>query len=120
MGAGPQWDVPQVIGAFPQAVNYDPVVFQYFYIKFGEDGNAVVITELPHRYECAGCDVVEDVGGLCYGGKFARKLQDGAKGWFDDVPVGYLKRWDGCGVCNMGAVCQGTGMEVVGSGRSIG
>ena len=50
-GAGPQWDFPQAIGAVPQAGNYDPVVFQDFYIKFGEDGKTVVITELPHGYE---------------------------------------------------------------------
>ena len=49
-GAGPQWDVPQAIGAVPQAGDYDPVVFQYFHIKFGEDGDAVVIVELTHGY----------------------------------------------------------------------
>ena len=63
-GAGPQWDVPQGIFAVLQADNYDPVVFQDFYIKFGEDGDAVVIAELPHGYKRAGCDVVEDVGRL--------------------------------------------------------
>ena len=50
-GGVPQWDVPQAIGAVPQAGNYDPAVFQNFHIRFGEDGNAVIITELPHGYE---------------------------------------------------------------------
>ena len=87
-GTGPQWDAPQVIGVVLQAGNYDLVVFQDFYIKFGEDGDAVVIAELTHGDEGACCDVVEDVGGLCFGRKFDRKLQGGTKGWFDDVPVG--------------------------------
>ena len=119
-GEGPQWDVPQDIGAVPQAGNYDPVLFQYFYIKFGEDGGADVIAELPHRYEWVGCDAVEDMGGLCFGRKFAQKFQGFAKGWFDDVPVVHLKWWAGRGVCDVGAVWRGTGMEVVVSGRSIG
>ena len=50
-GAGPQWDVPQAIGTVPKAGNYDPIVVQDFHIKFGEDGDAVVIIELPHGYE---------------------------------------------------------------------
>ena len=50
-GAGPQWDVPQAIGAVPQAGDYDPVVFQDFYIKFGENGDAFVIADLPQGYE---------------------------------------------------------------------
>ena len=68
--AGFQWDVPQEIGTFPQAVDYYLVVFQDFYIKFREDGNVVVIAELSHAYEGACCDVVEDVSGLCFGRKF--------------------------------------------------
>ena len=60
------------------------------------------------------------MGGLGSGRQFARKLQGGAKGWFDDVPVGYLNCWAGRGVGDVGAVWQGTGMEVVGSGRGIG
>ena len=50
-GLGPQWDVPQAIGAVPKAGNYDLVVFQDFYIKFGEDGDAVVIAELSYGYK---------------------------------------------------------------------
>ena len=50
-GAGSKWDVAQAIGAVLRAGNYDPVVFQDFCIKFGEDGDAVVIAELPHGYE---------------------------------------------------------------------
>ena len=50
-GAGIQWGIPQAIGAVLKAGNYDPVVFQAFYIKFCEDGDAVVIAELPHGYE---------------------------------------------------------------------
>ena len=64
MGAGFQWDVPQSIGAVAQSGDYHLVVFQYFYIKFGEDGDAVVISELSHGDEGACCDVVEDVDGL--------------------------------------------------------
>ena len=62
---------------------------------------------------------VEDVGGLYYGRQFSQKLQGGAKGWFDDVSVGYLNCWVGYDVGNVGAVWQGTGMEVVGSGHGI-
>ena len=51
VGAGFQWDVPQAIGVVAQAGDYYLVVFQDFYIKFGEDGNAVIIAELPHGYE---------------------------------------------------------------------
>ena len=69
-GAGPQWDVLQAVGAISQAGNYDPVVFQDFHIIFGEDGNAVVITQSLREYELFGYDVVEDMGGLCFGGKF--------------------------------------------------
>ena len=50
-GLGPQWDVPQAIGMVPKAGNYDLVVFQYFYIKFGEYGDAVVIAELSYGYK---------------------------------------------------------------------
>ena len=50
-GAGLQWDVPQAIGVVLQSGDYYPVVFQDFYIKFGEDGDAVVIIELSHGYE---------------------------------------------------------------------
>ena len=50
-GAGPQWDVPQIIGAVLQAGNYDSVVFHDFHIKFDEDGDTVVIAELPCGYE---------------------------------------------------------------------
>ena len=60
------------------------------------------------------------MGGLCFGGMFAQNLQGGGKGWFDDVPVGYLNRWAGCGVCDVGSVWQVTGVEVVGSGCGIG
>ena len=42
-------------------------MFQAFYIKFGEDGDVIVIVELPHGYEGACCDVVEDVGRLFFG-----------------------------------------------------
>ena len=66
-GGGPQWDVPQSIGAVLQAGDYYLVVLQDFYIKFGENGDAVVITELPNKYEEACCDVIEDVGGLYFG-----------------------------------------------------
>ena len=109
-GGGPQWDVPQAIGAVPQAGDYYLVVFQYFYIKFGENGYVVLIAELLHGYEGACCDVIENVGGLCFGRKFVQKLQGGAKGWFDNVSVGNLNCWDGRGVCNLGEVWQGTGM----------
>ena len=61
----PQWDVPQNIGAVPQAGEY-LVVFQDFYIKFGENGNVVLIVELPHGYEGACCGVIEDMGGICF------------------------------------------------------
>ena len=50
-GAGTQWYVPQSIDAVSQAGNYDPVVFKNVYIKFGEDGDAAVISELPHEYK---------------------------------------------------------------------
>ena len=60
------------------------------------------------------------MGGLCSGRKFVQKLQGGAKGGFDDVPVGYLNFWGGLGVNDMGLVWQGTGMEAVGSGCGIG
>ena len=43
VGNGFQWDVPQSIGAVAQAGDYHLIVFQYFYVKFGEDGNAFVI-----------------------------------------------------------------------------
>ena len=78
MGAGFQWDVPQAIGAVAQVGDYYLVVFQDFYIKFGEDGDAVVIAELPYGDEVACCDVIENVGGLCFGIKFVRQLQGGA------------------------------------------
>ena len=54
--------VSQAIGAVAQSGGYYLVVFQDFYIKFGEHGNSAVITELPHGDEGACCDVVEDVG----------------------------------------------------------
>ena len=60
------------------------------------------------------------MGGLGSGRQFDRKLQGGAKGWFEDVPVGYLNCWTRLGVGYVGAVWQGTGMEVVGSGRGVG
>ena len=63
-GAGPQWDVPQAIGAVVQVIDYYMVLFQVFYIKFGKDGITFVIAELPHGDEGARFDVVEDMGGL--------------------------------------------------------
>ena len=67
MGAGFQSDFPQAIAAIAQAGEYYLVVFQEFYIKFHEDCDTVVITEFPHGDEGACCDVVEYVGGLCFG-----------------------------------------------------
>ena len=49
-----------------------------------------------------------------------RKVYLKVASWFDDVPVGYLNCWARRGTCDVGAVWQGTGMEVVGSGRGIG
>ena len=69
-GAGLQWDVTQDIGAFTQAGDYYLVVFEAFYVKFGEDGDAAVITKLYHGDEGAYDDVVEDVGGLPFGRNF--------------------------------------------------
>ena len=68
--AGFQWDVPQDIGAVTQAGDYELVVFYDFYVKFGEDGDEVVITKLSHGYEGACGDVIEDVGGLLFGREF--------------------------------------------------
>ena len=61
-GASAQWDVTQTIGLIYQAGNYDLVVFQYFNVIFGEDGDKVIISELTHQYELSGCDIIEDVG----------------------------------------------------------
>ena len=69
-GAQAQWDVPQAIGPIPQASNYDLVVLQDVHVIFGEDGNAVVVTELTHGDERASGDVLKDVGRLCFGGQF--------------------------------------------------
>ena len=50
-GALAQWDVPQAIGPILQAGNYDLVVLQDVHIRFGEDGNAVIVAELTHGDE---------------------------------------------------------------------
>ena len=60
------------------------------------------------------------MGELCFGRNFVRSLQGSAKGWFDDVPAGYLNFWAGRGVCDVVAVWQGTGVDLVGSGHGIG
>ena len=78
MGDGFQWDVPQAIGAVAQAGDYYLVVFQDFFIKFGEGGDTVVTKEFPYGNDGACCDIVEDVGGLCFGRKFVQQLQGGA------------------------------------------
>ena len=46
-------------------------MFKKNYVKLGEDGDAVVIAKLSHGDEGACGDVVEDVGGLRFGVKFA-------------------------------------------------
>ena len=50
-GERAQWDVPQAIGPIPQAVNYNLVVLQDVHVRFGEDGDTVVHTELTHGDE---------------------------------------------------------------------
>ena len=50
-GERSQWDVPQAIGPILQAVNYDLVVIQDVHVRFGEDGDAVVVEYLTHGNE---------------------------------------------------------------------
>ena len=50
-GARSQWDVPQTIGLISQDGNYDLVVLQDVHVRFGEDGDAVVVAELTHGDE---------------------------------------------------------------------
>ena len=49
-------------------------LFLIFYVKLGEDVNALVIAKSSHRYKRACGDVVEDVGGLRFGGDGAEWL----------------------------------------------
>ena len=63
-------DIPHTIDAVAQAGDDDLVTFQNYYVKLGEDGNAVVITKLSHGDERACGEFVEDVGGLRFGRKF--------------------------------------------------
>ena len=50
-GAQSEWDVPQAICTIPQAGNYDLIVLQDVHVRFGEDGDAVVVAELTHGDE---------------------------------------------------------------------
>ena len=50
-GERAQWDVPQAIGPISQAGNYDLVLLQDIQVIFGEDGDALVVTELTHGDE---------------------------------------------------------------------
>ena len=75
---GLQWGVPQAIGAVTQAGDYYLVLFSYFHIKFGEDGDAVVIANFSRGDEGAFGDVVEDVGELRFGRDFFWQFQGGS------------------------------------------
>ena len=53
-------------------------MFSDFYVKLGEDGNAVVIAKLSHGDEGARGDIVEDVGRFRFGREFFRQFQGGS------------------------------------------
>jgi hypothetical protein len=84
-----------------------------FYVILGEEGNAVVVTELADRKKGAGFEAIEDVASFGVGREFRGKGDSCSFAWFDRFAVCNLDGWAGVGGADIDTMWFGGWIEVM-------
>jgi hypothetical protein len=90
-----------------------------FYVILGEEGNAVVVTELADRNKGAGFEAIKDVASFGVGREFGSKGDSSSFAWFDRFAVRNLDGRAGVGGADIDTMWFGGWIEVMAGCASV-